>query len=146
MDIIDMRYYGLKHRFADKYEIDEETSCHNWIRAISSEGYGKISVDGKSEFAHRAIFFINKIEIPDGYHVDHLCRNRKCVNIEHLEIVLPKENLLRGISFCAVNAAKTHCKRGHEFTTENLYKSSAGRRRCKACDKLRRDMSKSQAS
>jgi HNH endonuclease len=67
--------------------------------------------------------------------LDHLCRNPKCVNPEHLQIVTNKENILRGVSFTAENASKTHCVRGHELTPDNLVKGGQpGRPRvCLAC-------------
>jgi hypothetical protein len=67
--------------------------------------------------------------------LDHLCRVRGCVNPDHLEVVTGATNTLRGISSPAINARKTHCRRGHEFTPENTY-IDRGSRRCKACRRL----------
>jgi hypothetical protein len=58
--------------------------------------------------------------IPEGKQLDHLCRNRACINPEHLEPVTAKENILRGESFSAKNARKTHCIHGHELSGDNL--------------------------
>jgi hypothetical protein len=71
--------------------------------------------------------------VPTGLHLDHLCGNRSCVRPDHLEPVTQRENTLRGGSFSAVNAKKTHCIRGHEFAGENLGARSDGRAclRCK---------------
>jgi hypothetical protein len=76
--------------------------------------------------------------IPDGYDLDHLChtsapdcrqgrrcQHRACCNPAHLEPVTSRENTLRGSSVVALNAAKTHCQRGHEFTPENTYPAQA---------------------
>lgn len=69
--------------------------------------------------------------------LDHLCRNRRCCRPDHLEPVTHKENVLRGMAPSAINARKTHCKRGHEFTAENIYPSPDGVRRCRECRRLR---------
>ncbi|NED52837.1 HNH endonuclease, partial [Micromonospora aurantiaca] len=67
---------------------------------------------------------------------DHLCRNRACVNVTHLEIVTNRINILRGETLQAANAAKTHCIRGHEFTPENTYVKNGGRD-CRTCARER---------
>lgn len=70
--------------------------------------------------------------IPAGYVLDHTCRNRACVNVQHLEVVTNTENIRRGQSIPALNARKSHCKRGHELAGANLYRTPKGRH-CKAC-------------
>ena len=71
--------------------------------------------------------------------IDHLCRNRRCVNPEHLEPVSRGENVLRGDGHSARNARKTHCIRGHEFTVENSYYAPNGKgKRCRECFKTLR--------
>ena len=60
--------------------------------------------------------------IPLGRHLHHKCHNRSCCNPRHLEPVTPFENIERspkGPTF--VNRHRTHCSRGHEFTSENTY-------------------------
>lgn len=64
--------------------------------------------------------------------LDHLCRNRLCVNPEHLEVVSRGENVLRGVGVTAENKRKTHCAHGHEFTTENTYRYG-NKRHCRTC-------------
>lgn len=71
-----------------------------------------------------------------GMQIDHLCRNHDCVNPEHLEVVTQAENMRRGIGATAINARKTHCKHGHEFTPENIYRRPNGRE-CMTCLKER---------
>jgi HNH endonuclease len=84
----------------------------------------------KNVGAHRWAYEAHKGEIPAGLVIDHLCRNTLCVNPAHLEAVTVKENLKRGVN---ANGEKTHCKRGHEFTGDNTYRTKRGTRRCRAC-------------
>jgi hypothetical protein len=101
--------------------------CWTWTACILQNGYGGVRLKGKLMRAHRVVYELLVGKIPDGLQLDHLCRNRKCVNPAHLEPVTQKENMRRGNGACAINARKTHCKSGHEFTKENT------RRRCRIC-------------
>lgn len=83
--------------------------------------------------AHRFTYELIAGEISDGLTIDHLCRNRCCVNPDHMQPVTQAENLLRGDGFVGVNARKTRCVNGHEFTDENTYVRPNGRRVCRAC-------------
>ena len=77
-------------------------------------------------------------DVPKDMEVDHLCRNRKCCNPKHLEVVTPKINNWRSNSPAAINHRKTHCSNGHEFTLENTYIRKDGNgRMCKICGKIR---------
>lgn len=125
--------------FWKKCVYDPETGCVLWIGARNDKGYGTFGAGGKTTAAYRWIWERNEGPIPAGYEVDHLCRNRACVNLEHLEIVTHHENVLRGEAGAAINARKTHCHRGHEFTEENTYVApGSGRRTCRTCDRGRR--------
>lgn len=127
-------------RWAEKVAISE-TGCHEWQGSLDSSGYGQQmfpSVNGhkRSARAHRVAWVgFNRRDIPPGMVIDHLCRNRRCVNPDHMEIVSHRVNSLRGEGPAAVNATKTHCKRGHEFTAANTY-VHGGSRFCRACNAM----------
>lgn len=105
-----------------------------WIWKGSSRGYyGQYQYKGRSYLAHRYVYELLVAPIPAGMTLDHLCRNRPCVNPDHLEVVSSRINILRGASPHAINARKTHCKRGHEFTPENTTFLKGGGRRCRIC-------------
>ena len=109
--------------------------CWEWKYGFTSKGYGQANYDGKHGTAHRIVYQLLVGPIPKGLFLDHLCRNRKCVRPEHLEPVTSRENNLRSTGPAAVNAAKSHCKYGHEFTPENT-KSKPSRpnsRICRTC-------------
>lgn len=110
--------------------------CIEWPWAISTAtGYGLFTYEGKRRPAHRVAYALaHGWDSVEGLVVDHLCRNRKCTNLKHLEAVTNHENIVRGESATAWNRRKTHCKRGHEFTPENIIVAGTGRR-CRACRK-----------
>jgi len=131
-----------------KYVIPEPNSgCWLWVGAYHQSGYGKIGTGGRSTAghylgvgAHRLSYEIHKGPIPDGMVIDHLCRVTCCVNPDHLEAVTHKENLARGVFLNrkygadTPNGAKTHCKRGHPLSGENLYVNRlTGSRSCNQC-------------
>jgi len=85
------------------YVIDPETDCWNWIRYINEDGYGVKSFGFDSEGkriqnrqAHCWMYEQKYGPIPEGTELDHLCRNRRCVNPDHLEPVPHIENCHRG--------------------------------------------------
>ncbi|WP_425455717.1 hypothetical protein [Cryobacterium soli] len=61
--------------------------------------------------------------------VDHLCRNRSCVNVAHFELCTSDENYRRGL---AARIATGKCRHGHEYTPENTFEWG-GRRQCLTC-------------
>ena len=94
---------------------------------------------GEKKFAHRIGYEQLVGPIPKGLELDHLCRVRHCVNPDHLEPVTHKENTLRGSCPAAVNARKTHCKRGHPLTDDNIARQSKTNARvCLKCQAVRR--------
>lgn len=130
----------LTERMREKIRICAETGCHEWTAGRSSQGYGVIHHTGRQHRAHRVAWEINRGPIPSGKHIDHLCRNRGCVNPDHLEPVMPRENILRSpIAPPALNAAKLFCQAGHELVDDNLdsHALKSGRRSCVICCRAR---------
>jgi hypothetical protein len=121
-------------RFWAKVDRRSPAECWQWQANASPNGYGRFYRDGRQHGAHRVAYELNVGPIPEGLTIDHLCKNTRCVNPNHLEAVPAAVNMLRGDSPCARNARKTHCKHGHEFTPENTRLSSRGRA-CLTCEK-----------
>ena len=115
--------------------------CWNWVAGKNTYGYGQTTFGGKKALAHRRAYMELVGPIPRGLTLDHLCRNRGCVNPEHLEPVTQKENTLRGMSVAALNAAKTQCPSGHPYEGENVkvYRNKNGQaaRYCVECSRIK---------
>ena len=111
--------------------------CTLWSRSLTEDGYGRVWAGDRVRRAHvMAYVFYHGHPVPEGHEVDHLCGNRACFNPTHLEAVSHRENLLRGNTIAAINAAKTHCPRGHELSGDNLIQSMLrryGKRSCRTC-------------
>lgn len=113
------------------------TDCWTWKGAVSQYGYGRY---GKgSQPAHRVAYrlVLGPIRTDGDWTLDHLCRNRLCVNPFHMEVVTRGENVRRGDAGKARGAqmrARTHCPSGHAYDAENTYiYPSTGHRECRAC-------------
>lgn len=121
-------------RFLAKISISHD-GCWEWTAHKNKNNYSRFFYDGDKVYGHRFIYKYFFGEIPKGLEIDHLCRNRDCVNPIHLEAVTHKENNDRGNSLSGINSRKTHCVNGHEFTPENtsLYDNQ---RKCKICSRL----------
>lgn len=92
--------------------------------ALSRDGYARFRVDGERVQVHRYVYERMTGPIPEGYQIDHLCKTRNCIRVDHLEAVTPRENLLRSPTWAGVNAAKTACPQGHPYDAHD------GRGRC----------------
>lgn len=115
-----------------------DTSCWDWTGALFDTGYGAVRYEGETCYVHRVVFEHFNGKMDEGLCIDHLCRNRKCANPEHLEAVTQRENNLRGESNAAENARKTHCIQGHPFSGDNLLIYRQGQERvCRECKRER---------
>jgi hypothetical protein len=128
------RAIDVMTRFWSKVDKNGAGGCWLWLGYLH-RGYGEFwdSTNATKNRAH--VFAYRKLvgPVPYGMVLDHTCRNRSCVNPEHLELVSFQDNLLRGNGQPAINSRKTHCVHGHEFTPENTYVAGACGRSCKTC-------------
>jgi hypothetical protein len=118
--------------FAD-VAVDENGCWLGWGHD-NGNGYRRGRHDGRVVYGHRLAYELLVATIPDGYEIDHLCKNVACVAPEHLQAVPPYVNNMRSDSLCARRARQTHCNRGHEFTSENTYERP-DRKRSRMCRK-----------
>ncbi len=116
-------------RFYSK--VNKTDSCWEWSASLTRDDYGRFSYMGKPVRSHRWIYEHTVGKIPDDMVIDHLCRNRKCVRVEHLEVVTRAENIRRGLAGIEDNAQskKTQCPQGHQYSGTNKY----GKRVCRPC-------------
>lgn len=117
--------------------VDADGDCWTWMAGLHGSGYGLHTVAGRTVLAHRWAWEQLVGPIPSGMTIDHLCRNRRCVNPDHLELVSRAVNTLRGHGPSAMNARMTSCLRGHPFDAANTHIRPDGRRRCRACERAR---------
>ena len=103
-------------------------ACWPWTASKNAWGYGAFSLERKSMGAHRFAYELLVGSIPDRLTLDHLCRNRACVNPHHLEAVSDRTNILRGQGQSARNALKTHCPQGHPYDLFNTGRGPDNRR------------------
>ncbi len=120
----------LMERFWAKVD-KAESGCWNWTASLRNGGYGQFRVGDVVNLAHRFYYEHVRGPVPVGLELDHLCRNRTCVNPDHLEPVTHTENMQRATRL------QTHCRQGHEFRPDNLYINKRGGSRahrvCRTC-------------
>ena len=125
----------VEQRFAQKYEVDPKTGCWLWTAARMHNGYAQFRWSAaKNGYGHRFAYEHFVGPVPEKHQLHHICEVRHCVNPEHLVAVLPKKHQLElsPASPAYQNARKTHCKRGHPLSGENLHVYN-GHRRCQTC-------------
>lgn len=129
---------GRKTYYLDRFisKIRFTNTCWEWEGHVQPDGYGTFAIMSKKVPAHRISYLEFVGEIPEGLVLDHLCRNRRCVNPNHLEAVTQQVNLMRGQTMNVLNKDKTHCPKGHEYTDDNTYVRKNGWRDCKTCKRI----------
>lgn len=126
----------VRSRFM-RYVRPSASGCWLWSGGIT-RGYARFNVKGadgawQARLAHRIAYEIHKSPIPEGMVIDHLCRQKNCVNPDHLEAVTQMENVLRGTAPNAVAVRHNTCQRGHPRTPETTYTTRAGGVLCRIC-------------
>ena len=110
------------------------TECIESRKGITTNGYSRIRVNGNQIQAHRWVWEIINGKIPAGFVIDHLCKNRKCVAIDHLRMITQQENIMAGLHNID---NRSHCNQGHPFIKENIMVRKNGRRECAECNRTR---------
>lgn len=146
--IVVMKYEDkarYRAELVSKISISPRTNCWEWTGRLDKDGYAQCVLRAQGSRkkamttrAARAAYILFRGPIDDALVIDHVCRNRRCINPSHLEAVTTRENLLRGKTSTASKAAQTHCVNGHEFTPENTYhypnsRNNGLRRTCRQC-------------
>ena len=122
---------GVIAALHQRFVPEPNSGCWLWIGHVDEKlGYGRFVVEGRRRVAHLVSYEALVGPVPAGLQLDHLCRVRSCVNPAHLEPVTQAVNIFRGEGISAINSRKTHCARGHAFSSENTVLKRGGKQRC----------------
>jgi hypothetical protein len=145
-----MRYKSIpalnprqQNLFWNKVHVSQPSGCWQWTGAVSRLGYGKWSATYAAKrqhvlTAHRVAFTLLIGNIPTDMTLDHLCRNRGCVNPDHMQVVTLKENIHRSFHPSIIISRSDTCSNGHR----EFYFNAKGKRICKACARERQALCK----
>ena len=101
-----------------------------------TNGYARMYYPPKKKAikAHRAAWMLANGPVPEGMVLDHICRNRACINVDHLRVVTQQENIMAGRHSID---NRSHCNQGHPFIKENIMVRKNGWRECAECNRVR---------
>lgn len=125
--------YSIDERFDSNVIPEPMSGCFLWIGGVFNTGYGQFCTSAKTWRAHRFAYVRARGPIPEGLVLDHLCRNKLCVNPLHLEAVTNRVNTIRGIGPASARANRPRCVRGHDY--DRITKKGA--RKCSTCEGAR---------
>jgi len=127
----------MQERFDEKVIPEPNSGCYLWTASLSTHGYGRFNRGGGDGqnigLAHRVAWELERGPIPPGLVVDHLCRNRACVNVQHMEVTTHRVNILRGVAPMALAHMTETCRQGHVGTFKPQLD---GWRRCTTCRRM----------
>jgi hypothetical protein len=123
----------IEQRFLAK--VNKTDTCWLWTGSTNGVGYGEMRIAYKKMYAHRWSFeFYNQTKIPAKHQIDHLCRNRGCVNPKHLEAVTQRVNIQRGeTAQPKPYMVKEYCSNGHPYAENSYVRKDGKGRNCIAC-------------
>lgn len=127
--MLDERFWNKVNKRGPKMP-HMETRCWLWTGALRTNGYGQVRRERKNKATHRHAYELRYGPIPDGLHIDHLCRVITCVRPSHLEAVTQTENNAR-------TADPDFCRNGHPRADNTYTRKSDGRHECRECGRIR---------